>query len=1041
MFKPVKNQISFPKSEAEILNFWEEEDIFKKSISNRSSQKPFVFYDGPPFATGLPHYGHLLASTIKDIIPRYYAMKGFKVERRFGWDCHGLPVEMEIQNKLNLKSNEEIIEYGVGKFNNACREIVSRYSSQWRSTINRLGRWVDFDNDYKTMNIDFMESVWWVFKSLYDKGLIYKGFKVLPYSWKAGTILSNFEANLNYQEVDDPSLTVKFRSQEKENEFFLAWTTTPWTLISNLALAVNPKLSYVKIKNKVNQEIYYLSSFAFQKLPNQENYEIIEKMAGEKLIGKKYFPLFDYVGKQIQLDDYPNCFTISSGEFVGEEEGVGIVHISPAYGEDDNALGQRQNLPHFDAVSREGEFIPLIDFIAGENIKQADKKIIKALKEKGLVFNHQTIKHSYPYCWRTDTPLIYKAIATWFVRVEAFKENLIENNQQINWLPEYIKNGRFGKWLENVKDWAISRNRFWGTPIPIWQSEDGEYLCYGDRESLSKDSGKEIEDLHKEHIDEIVIEKNGKTYRRIPEVLDCWFESGSMPYAHQHFPFENKNILESRFPADFISEGIDQTRGWFYTLLVISSGLFNKPSFKNVIVSGLILAEDGKKMSKRLKNYPDPNFVLDNYGADALRVYLISSNVIKAETLKFSEKGLKEITKNIMIPLWNALSFLTTYANMDKWEYREFSLKDLKHPLDRWFFSYKETLVKKVNEAMESYQLYYAIPPIIDFIEKLTNIYIRRSRKRYWKSEKDDDKNQAYFTLYTILKEFSVILAPFMPFIAEKIYQVLKVPEDLLSVHFKDYPIFEKENVDETLEKEMEFIGQIISLARALRLKHKIKIRQPLQELIVLSKNPAIAKVLEKYSSMIKEELNVKGIIFRDKEEDYVDYTAKVNFPLWGKKLGKDGQAINKKIMDLEKSKIASLLEEKKITLVLDQKEITLPLEAFEIRRISKEKFVVNSEKEISCVLNTIIDEKLILEGLAREVVNRIQKKRKDLDLEYNQKITITYNGNEKIKQAIEKNQDYITYETLAQEILPKDSLAAEEQVNEEYFGFEVDVI
>ncbi len=1039
MFQAIKNQVDFPKLEEEVLSFWEKERIFERSIANREKSKPFVFYDGPPFATGLPHYGHLLASTVKDIVPRYYSMRGFKVERRFGWDCHGLPVEMEIQNKLGLKNNQDIVDYGVDKFNEACKEIVFRYRAQWQSTISRLGRWVDFDNDYKTMDKDFMESVWWVFKKLYDKGLIYKGFKVMPYSWKTGTVLSNFEANLNYRDVDDPSIVVKFESVAKEKHFFLAWTTTPWTLVANLALAVNPDLTYLEIKNKSNLETYYLGEHSFKKFKNKEDYQIISQLKGSSLVGREYKPLFNYASAELELANHPNCFKINAASFVAEDEGVGIVHITSGYGESDNELAKEVNLPHFDPINSAGEFDSKIDFVAGENIKEADKKIIQELKSRKRIFLHETIRHNYPYCWRTDTPLMYKAISTWFVKVESFRDNLVANNQKIKWLPTHIKDGRFGKWLENVKDWAISRNRFWGTPLPIWENGKGDYLCYGDIASLVKDSEQAITDLHKHHIDKVTVVKNGETFTRVNEVLDCWFESGSMPYAHQHFPFENQSTLEDKFPADFISEGIDQTRGWFYTLLVISSGLFGKPSFKNVVVSGLILAEDGKKMSKRLKNYPSPNSILDRYGADALRVYLISSSVIKAETLRFSEKGLKEIVKNIMIPLWNSLSFLVTYARMDEWSYKDFAIADLNNPLDRWLFSSKETLVSKVNHAMENYQLYHAVPPLIEFIDKLTNIYIRRSRKRYWKSEKDGDKDQAYFTLYTVLKDFSIILAPFMPFVSERMYQILNIGDNSPSVHLADYPIHSEENVDGELEKELSLVEKIISLGRALRLKYGFKVRQPLPSLTVLTKDEKLIHVAKKYDTMIKEELNVKELVTSSREEDYVEYSAKINFQLWGKKLGREVQSINQKVMHLTSLEINALLKKKQFKLKMNEKEIDLELGALDIRRSGKKGSLVLNDGEITCVLNTELSEALIMEGLAREVVNRIQKHRKELDLEYNQKIIVKYNGSGKINAAIAKNKDYISYETLAEKLFLEENVSSKkENINQEKFAFEL---
>ncbi|XP_060085372.1 isoleucine--tRNA ligase-like [Ylistrum balloti] len=1016
MFEKINNQVEFPKIEEEILEFWKKENVFEQSKNIREKNKTYVFYDGPPFATGLPHYGHILASTIKDIVPRYFAMKGNYVERRFGWDCHGLPVEMEIQKELGFSTSKEIIEYGVDRFNDACRKIVLRYAEEWEKVISRMGRWVDFKNDYKTMNISFMESVWWVFKSLYDKGLIYRGFKVMPYSWKAETILSNFEENLNYKETQDHAITVKLPLVEDDKTFFLAWTTTPWTLISNLALAVGGDLEYAKVKR--GDEIYYLSDASLIRLFKKEEVTVIEKLKGRDLIGIEYQPLFNFASKEIK--DHKNAFRVLDGkDYVSEEEGVGIVQMAPAYGVEDFEICSQAGLPCFDPIDNAGFFNSKIDFIAGMNFKEAEKKIIQKLKSQGKLFKHESIHHSYPFCWRTDTPLMYKAISTWFVKVTDFRDSIISNNQKIHWEPKHIKNGRFGKWLENVHDWAISRNRFWGTPLPIWESENGDILCFGDIASLEKASGKKVTDLHKEYMDVIVIEKEGKKYRRIPEVLDCWFESGSMPYGQNHYPFENKEAFDKNFPAHFISEGLDQTRGWFYTLLVISSALFDKPSFQNVMVSGLILAEDGKKMSKRLKNYPDPSYVLSNYGADALRVYLISSSVIKAETLKFSENGLKEIVKSIMIPLWNVFSFLTTYANIDGWDQNShFEVEELHHPLDRWLFSYRQTLIEKINLSMENYQLFNAVPPMIDFIEKLTNTYVRRSRKRFWKSENDEDKNQAYFTLYENLKSFAVILAPFMPFVSERIYQVLRREKDPISVHLEDYPTYRVIQVDKELEKEMEWVDKILSMARALRLKNRLKIRQPLKKMIIVNKNHAwLKEILNQNLTTIKEEINVKEISFEFNEIDYVEYQAKIDFQKLGKKFGSKIKTINNKVTSLSNEEIIHIHEKGNFSFDLDGETITLELADLDIRRQEKQGHVVFNQGELTCVLDVELNQDLIDEGYAREFINRVQKKRKEMDLNYTDRIKVFFHSSKVLKNAIEKKSDTIEKETLANEL------------------------
>ena len=1054
MFEKLSNKADFVKTEKEILEFWQEKNIFKKSIQNHQEQekqenpKEFHFYDGPPFATGLPHYGHLLASTIKDIIPRYQTMRGNVVQRKFGWDCHGIPVEMEIQNKLNLKSNHEVEQYGVENFNEECRSIVLRYTKEWKETVARIGRWVDFDNGYKTMDESFMESVWAVFKMLYDKKLIYRGFKVMPYSWKAATTLSNFEANQNYKDVQDPAITVKFECKEEENTYFLAWTTTPWTLTGNAALCVNATIDYVKIHDLEKNEFYYLAKnrvsayFKEEKKKEKEgekNFEIIEEMKGEKLSGKKY--------KNLLKKNKENVLSILKDSYVTDDNGTGIVHIAPTFGEDDYRVFFKNNkntdINSFNKIDEDGNFKEDIEGlnIKGKNIKESDKDIIAKLKEENKLFKQDTIQHSYPFCWRTDTPLMYRAISTWFVNVEKIKSEMIKNNQSINWQPDHIKNGRFGKWLENAKDWAIGRNRYWGTPIPIWQSEDGDILCYGSIEQLEKDSGQKIDDLHKHFVDKIVIKKNGKKYHRVTEVLDCWFESGSMPYAQSHYPFKNKESFEKQFPANFIAEGLDQTRGWFYTLLVLSTALFNKAPFKNVIVNGLILAEDGKKMSKRLKNYPDPNFVLEQYGADALRTYMINSNVVKAESLKFSENGIKEILKNIMIPLWNCLSFFTTYANLDGYHYEKIEVANLKNSLDRWIFSYKESLIKKMTTAMDNYQLDKAVPPLVLFIEQLTNSYIRRCRRRFWKTESDEDKKQAYFTLYSILKDLAKLIAPFMPFIAEKIYSVLKTEQDLESVHLNDYPIYNQKNIEEELEQEMFLVGEIISLARSIRLQHKLKVRQPLKSLTIISQNDFCSKVVKNNIGILKEELNMKEIIFSKEEDHFVSYSAKINFKILGKKYGAKVNQINKEVMTWNSSEIASALQGQPKTIVIEEQKIILNSEELDIRRVEKTGFAIANKNEITCAIDTELDEELILEGISREVVNRIQKFRKEMDLEYDQEIDIQYCcPDEKIKKSIFQFSDYILKETIGIAITEKENLqnALKEEINEKEIFFVV---
>ncbi len=1021
-FKRIPNKISFPEQEKTILKFWQEQNIFEASLNARKDKPRYVFYDGPPFATGLPHYGHLLAGIIKDIVPRYHAMQGKYVERRFGWDCHGLPVEMEMQKQLKLKTSKDIQAFGIAEFNRECKSIVLRYTAQWQETVERIGRWVDFKNDYKTMDRNFMESIWWVFKQIYDKGLIYKGFKVVPYSWKATTILSNFEAKLNYQTVQDPAIIVKFPVSGKHKESILAWTTTPWTLVGNLAIAVNPDLCYVKAQ--FNNETYILAESCLQHAFGDKTYKVVSTFPGSKLSGMRYEAPFSYAATALAADvKLKNAFQVLPADFVGATEGVGIVHCAPAYGEDDFELCQKHELPHYDPIDADGFFSEDIAVARKSLFNAAVPAIIKELKQRGRLFQHRTIKHSYPYCWRTDTPLIYKAISTWFVNVEAIKDQLCANNESIHWVPGHIKTGRFGSWLSEAKDWAISRNRYWGTPIPIWEAADGERICVGSIEELRELSGTAPEDLHKPGIDELTITRNGKIFRRVSEVLDCWFESGSMPYAHKHYPFENKKAFEAGFPADFIAEGLDQTRGWFYTLLVIATSLFGKSSFKNVVVSGLILAKDGKKMSKRLKNYPAPAAILDQYGADALRAYLISSAVLKGETLRFSEQGILRVMRNLMLPLWNALSFFCTYANMDNWQApadRSWLRDDpakLVHPLDRWILSTRETLLDELKTAMDSYELYKAVPPLSNFIDKLTNIYIRRSRERFWKRSQhqtDIEKAAAYQTLYSTLKHFSVILAPFMPFLAEAIYDALKTPADKSSVHLEDYPTPHPALRDKTLEQALTLVNELITLGRNARIAAKLRIRQPVGELTFISSNRQVEPLLKRYSSMIREELNVKILSFSSDENRYLSYSAKADFKILGKQYNKTIKAINVALMALSSKEIVKARELGHFTLSIAGKSYELPATAVRVHRSLAKDSSLHNHGELSCILHTALSPQLELEGLAREVIHTIQNLRKENALEYNDSIELSLYCNEALVTALANHKQTISEQTLA---------------------------
>ena len=1012
--KEVSNRLGFPQMEEEILEFWRKEIIFQKSIDQRPEDKAFSFYDGPPFATGLPHYGHLLAGTIKDVIPRYKTMRGFRVERRFGWDTHGLPVEYEVEQALKLNGRHEIETFGEGNFNEECRAIVLRYTREWQETVERMARWVDFDNDYKTMDIDFMESVWWVFKQLWDKRLIYEGVKVVPYSWRVSTPLSNFEANLNYKDIQDPSVTLQFKVKGEENLYLLAWTTTPWTLPSNMGLCAGPKLIYCKIRDKKSGDAYILTKSRIDTYFDEGSYEVQAEMQGTELQGMTYEPLFDFAKSHV---DTTNTWALQLDDYVNDDSGTGIVHLA-CFGEDDVRIFQRENIPIFDPVDDEGNFMDYMEFIAGKNIKDADKLIIQRLKEERKMFRHETVQHSYPFCWRTDTPLIYKPISTWFVNVEEIKKRMVAHNRTVHWVPGHIRDGRFGKWLENARDWAISRNRFWGTPLPIWKSEDGEVLCIGSVKELEEKTGNKIDDLHKHFVDPLIIEHNGKTFRRVPEVLDCWFESGSMPYAQEHYPFENKDRFEANFPADFICEGLDQTRGWFYTLAVLGSALFDTPAFKNCVVNGLILAEDGKKMSKRLKNYPDPNEMLNKYGADAVRLYMLNSPAVRGEDLRFSEKGLIETTRQQLLPLWNALAFLSTYAKIDDWEptAENLSLKK-NNPIDRWIMSRLQKLIAEVQNEMDGYDLNRSVAPFVGFIDLLTNWYIRRSRRRFWKAGQGQDKHEAYATLYTVLFEFSKIIAPFIPYIADGIFRALRQDTDHQSVHLAIFPKVDADYRDIELEKQMDLVLSTVTMGRALRAKHQLKIRQPLPKIFLVTHDPEAKHVLENLADLITDELNIKEIVITPDEEELVNLSAKANFKTLGRKLGKQMKIAANAIAELNLNDIRKLQNGDSISLIIDGVTLELAPEDVLLQRQEKEGLLVETDNRLTVALDTELNENLIQEGFAREFVNKVQNMRKEMDLNVMDRINISYHASAKLNTALENFIDFVSTETLADQL------------------------
>jgi isoleucyl-tRNA synthetase len=1017
MFKPVDSKTSFAESERDVLAFWEKNQTFEKSLELRRNSPEFVFYDGPPFATGLPHYGHLLAGTIKDIVPRYQTMRGHYVSRRFGWDCHGLPVEYEVEQDLKISGKSEIEKLGVGVFNEKCRSIVLRYTREWRDIVTRMGRWVDFDHDYKTMDPSYMESIWWVFKSLWEKGLVYEGNKILPYCPRCATPLSNFETNQGYEEVQDPAITIRFRLLDEPNAYVLAWTTTPWTLPSNMALAVGRDIDYVRVEEE--SVAYYLAKARLSAYyPKSDGYKALRDLKGAELVGREYEPLFPYFAEKRGT----GAFRVAHGNFVSTEDGTGVVHVAPGFGEDDYRLGIEQGIPAVCPVDAEGRFTAEVPDYQGRAVKETDDDIIRRLKKEGKLVHRGTITHSYPHCWRCDTALIYRAISTWFVKVELLKEKLIQANGGIRWVPEHLKDGRFGKWLEGARDWAISRNRYWGAPLPVWKSEDGkEVVCVGSRAELEALSGRKVDDLHKHHVDSISVpsQQGRGMLKRVPEVLDCWFESGAMPYAQAHYPFENRKHFESHFPADFIAEGLDQTRGWFYTLMVLSVALFDKPAFRNVVVNGLVLAADGRKMSKRLKNYPDPVYMIDTYGADALRLYLIHSPVVRAEDLCFSEEGVKHLMRHILIPLWNAYGFFVTYANIDGWSPSRIRNEFSANVLDRWIRSSLETLTDRVVVAMDEYDLQRAVRPFVAFVDDLTNWYIRRSRRRFWKSQDDADKAQAYETLYHVLLQVSKVAAPFIPFISESIYRNLRTDDMPESVHLCDFPVADGRCRDSGLETEMVDVMTVVQLGRQLRADRDLKVRQPLASLHVVSRDERTLGTIKRFEDIILDELNVKKLETSRRDTDLAILKGKANFAKLGPRFGRKVQSVSKVVSQLDQESLEMLAEGQNLHIRLEGEKAELGPEDVVIERLPKPGLVVASQGHLVVALVTELTPDLLQEGLAREFVNKVQNMRKTADLQVTQRIRVVFSAPDDLRKAVIRFGEYIEAETLCVALEP----------------------
>lgn len=1047
MYKPVDSKADFPGQEEEILRFWEQNDTFKKSVSQREGAEEYVFYDGPPFATGLPHFGHFIPSTIKDIIPRYQTMKGKKVVRRFGWDCHGLPVENLIEKELNINSKHEIESYGVAAFNEKCRDSVLKYTAEWRKTITRMGRWVDFDNDYETMSPDFMESIWWVAKSLWEKNLIYEGKYILPYCPRCATVLSTHELAQGYKEKQDPAVTIKFKSKKSPESFFdadmesgkvyfLAWTTTPWTLPSNLGLCMGPSIDYVKISDKQSGEFYVMAKERLSAYyRNQDEYEILYVKKGAEFLGARYEPLFPYFENlSVNKDGSDGAFRVFNADYVSTEDGTGIVHIAPAFGEEDNKVFKGTGIPNIEPIDAECKFTQEVSDYQGRFVKDCDRDIMDRLKKEGKLVKRETVVHQYPHCWRCGSPLIYRGIGSWFVKVADHHEELLSANSRIKWQPAHIKDGRFGKWLAGARDWAISRNRYWGNPIPIWKCTNDKCrktICVGSRDELKKLSGIYPDDLHKQFVDKITIPcpDCSAEMKRIPEVFDCWFESGSMPYAQQHYPFENREYFENHFPADFVSEGLDQTRGWFYTLTVLASHLFGKPAFENCIVNGIVLASDGRKMSKSLRNYTDPAEAIDKFSADAIRLFLMHSAVVKADEIRYSDEGVRDVIKSIILPLWNSYSFFVQYANIDgvTCTGHEFDSSLPKNPLDRWILSVAQKMVRDVTTALDDYDLSAAIDPMLSFIDQINNWYIRRNRRRFWKSGNDSDKMEAYGALYSALKTFALTASPFIPFLTEEIWQNLKTADDRESVHLMDFPVYDEKFRDENLEFKMASVQKAVSMGRSLRNQFNIKNRQPLAGVALVTRNSDEKKVLSEMQNTIAEELNVKQVVFHDREDELVEYRAKASFRVLGKQLGAKMKIAAAEIEKLSAEKISEILEGKKVPLDVDGSEILLDTENVLIERFEKEDLKVLNDGTLTVGLDTKITDDLKKEGYARDLVRGIQNLRKESGFEVTDRICLSVSGGSVLKSAFEKFADFIAGETLAEKSVWTENLSGTE--------------
>ena len=1026
MYKKVSTDMNFVEREKQVEKFWEDNQIFEKSMKVREGNPSYVFYDGPPTANGKPHIGHVETRVIKDMIPRYRTMKGYQVPRKAGWDTHGLPVELEVEKKLGLDGKDQIEKYGVEPFIEQCKESVWKYEGMWEDFSHTVGFWADMKNPYVTYHNDYIESEWWALKEIWKKGLLYEGHKIVPYCPRCGTPLSSHEVAQGYKDVKERSAVVRFKVKG-EDAYILAWTTTPWTLPSNVALCVNPDEDYVKVTSK--GYTYYMAAALVDTVLG-EGAEILEHYQGKDLEFKEYEPLFPYAEKRI---GNKKAYYVVCDTYVTLTDGTGVVHIAPAFGEDDSKVGHRYDLPFVQLVNEKGEMTEETPW-AGTFCKKADMAVLQALEDKDLLFDAPLFEHSYPHCWRCDTPLIYYARETWFIRMTAVKEDLIRNNNTINWIPESIGKGRFGDWLENVQDWGLSRNRYWGTPLPVWQCECGHQDCIGSIEELKEkaDNCPDDIELHRPYIDDITMKcpDCGKTMHRVPEVIDCWFDSGSMPFAQHHYPFENKEIFEKQFPAQFISEAVDQTRGWFYSLLAISTLLFNKAPYENVIVLGLVQDENGQKMSKSKGNAVDPFDALQTYGADAIRWYFYTSSAPWLPS-RFAGKTVVEGQRKFMGTLWNTYAFFVLYANIDKFDATKYTLEyDKLAVMDKWLLSRLESTVKAVDDNLANYRIPEAAKALQSFVDDMSNWYVRRSRERFWAKGMEQDKINAYMTLYTALVTVAKAAAPMIPFMTEDIYQNLvksidaSAPE---SIHLCDFPEVHENWIDPKMEEDMADLLEIVVMGRAARNTANIKNRQPIGTMYVKSE----FQLSEFYKEIIEDELNVKEVVFKDDIADFISYSFKPQMRTVGPKYGKLLNKIKTTLSELDGNKaMAELKSTGELKLDIDGQEIVLLEEDLLIDMAQMEGYVSESDHTITVVLDTNLTPELIEEGFVRELVSKIQTMRKEAGFEVMDKIRVYAKDNDKIVSIMKNHGDEIKSEVLAEEIVTGETKGYEKEWN-----------